>query len=259
MIKKILGTMLLTAIAIHTLGNNNDYDNYRTQIKEKLGIKVSIPEKRVDFQTESHFATITFGEQVTEVCGLPGMNVGPIVKLSEYCSVIMMDAETVEKPRPESFPKRRTYNFPAATSWMLNNCDTPWAEWYINNNHGVIIEDEEKLTEEEQATLHEKVSVLRVKNERCIKSTELTQNINCDRVFIVRIPNIEKVGTHRSLPEYACPKLDAELKAAATECYGVEFYKYSAFIPFRMLFFINGSNTTIDECVTKMADYILFE
>ena len=84
------------------------------------------------------------------------------------------------------------------------------------------------------------------------KNTGLSHKTNSDVVSVVRIPNLETVVSNSG-------RIDSELKANATECYGVEFYKHSSYEPVIMLFFISGNSTTIDECVDKMAEYIKFE
>ncbi|MBQ5730747.1 MAG: hypothetical protein IIV57_03910, partial [Bacteroidaceae bacterium] len=107
-------------------------------------------------------------------------------------------------------------------------------------------------------SLREKISILRSQNERCIKKNEITKSVGCDRIFIVRIPDIQKVGTHRPLPELSCPNLDAGLKEKFNVCYCIEFYKESSYEPLKMLFFIDEKQTTIDECIFKIADYLKF-
>ncbi len=172
----------------------------------------------------------------------------------------MMDIDSAEKPRPRAYSNNRAYDFPASTSWMLSNCHYPWAPWYIYATYGIIMEDDSmKRSDEEIAELQKQVARLRGKYERLIEKDELTRKAGCDRVFIVRIPDMVKICTNRDIPEYYCPKAEALLKSNATECYGVEFYKHSSYEPLKMLFFINGNNTTIDECVSQMAEYIKFE
>ena len=70
---------------------------------------------------------------------------------------------------------------------------------------------------------------------------------------------MERVTTQLVSSEVSHQKIEAELKENATECYGVEFYNNTSHTTFIMLFFINGNNATIDECVAKIAEYVKFE
>lgn len=214
----------------------------------------------MSFHSESSLFVLSFGEKVVELAGRPIFMTGPIVSLSQDCSLVMMDIDSEEKPRPGAYSDNRAYDFPASTSWMLSNCHNPWAPWYTYATHGIIIEDDSmRRSDEEIAELQKQVARLRAKYERLIENDELTLKTGCDRVFIVRIPDMVKICTNRDIPEYYCPKAEALLKSNATECYAVEFYKRSSYKPVKMLFFINGNNTTIDECVAQIAEYINFE
>jgi hypothetical protein len=59
--------------------------------------------------------------------------------------------------------------------------------------------------------------------------------------------------------EYPFAGVIEDLKSGATECYGVEFYKKSSIDALQMLFFINGDKTSINDCVSLLAEYIKFE
>lgn len=258
---KIVTFIIFSLFALTAVGDNDNYKTYRQELKEKLKVEFAPFEDDVMFQSESSSFVFTFGDMLKNFPTLPTFEAGAIVKLSENCSVVIMDVASLQRVRPEAHPENYDYTIPAATGWMLSNCDTPSAGWYINNIKGVKGAEGgfKELTKEELQKLQDKVSALRQENERCIENSDLTQTINCDRLFVVRIPDIAKVGTHRPLPELSCPKVETVLKANATECYGVEFYKKSSFLPLRMLFFINGNVVTIDDCIKQMADIIKFE
>ena len=247
-------------ITISAMGDDGKYKEYCRQMKEKRNLTLSVPESAVSFQSESSLFVFSFGEKVEELAGRPIFMAGPIISLSKDCSLVMMDIDSAEKPRPGAYSDNRAYDFPASTSWMLSNCHYPWAPWYIYATHGIIMEDDSmKRSDKEIAELQKQVARLRAKYERLIENDELTRKSGCDRVFIVRIPDMVKICTNRDIPEYYCPKTEALLKTNATECYAVEFYKHSSYEPVKMLFFINGNNTTIDECVSQMAECIKFE
>lgn len=120
-------------------------------------------------------------------------------------------------------------------------------------------DDSGKLSASQLAELQKKVSALRAEHELCYVNGDLTEKVNCDRVFIVRIPNIGKIRGGVYQDEYPFAGVIEDLKSGATECYGVEFYKKSSIDALQMLFFINGDKISIDECVADMAEYINFE
>ena len=241
---------------------DNDNKEYCQLLKEKLNVIFSCPEELVKSIEKESSLRFEFGKTLDEFPTIPIFYGGFIVELSQDCSVVMMDIKNVEKPRAESYPKEREYETPEARGWMLNNCETPWAGWYINNFRGVRDDkstNEQKefdwvkpLPEDKLLALQEKVTQLTELYVVMHKNTGLTRKSNCDVVSVVRIPNLETVVCDSK-------NIDSELKANATECYGVEFYKHSSYETLKMLFLINGNNTTIDECVAKMAEYIRFE
>lgn len=253
--------LLLAVFSSYSLlfANSGDTKKYCEELKEKRQIEFTAPTAKLGFITEQSFPVFTFGEMENEISALPTFEAGPILKLSRDCSVIMMSVDNIKKPHPYAYSKDRVYNIPSSTAYMLNNCGTLWAKWLIDNSGGVIDENvKNRFTSAEQDSIREKISILRSQNERCIKEDELIKYIGCDRIFIVRIPDIEKVGTHRPLPELSCSNLDAELKEKYNRCYCIEFYKESSYEPLKMLFFIDSNKTTIDDCLLKMADYIKF-
>lgn len=239
---------------------NNSYNSYSEQLKEKLGVVFSVPEKKVKFYDSMNDAVIRFGEY-DSIAGSPIFYAdAPIVKLSKHCSVVLMDMNNFQKPRPAQRNTERDYNWPVVTSYMLNNCGTPWAYWYIMGIYGVRMDDDSgRLSAAQLANLQKKVAALRSKNELCYVNGDLTEKVNCDRVFIVRIPNIGKIRGGVYQDEYPFAGVIEDLKSGATECYGVEFYKKSSIDALQMLFFINGDKTSINDCVSLLAEYIKFE
>ena len=245
----------------------NDYNYYCSLLKEKLQIDFSYPHESIDICqgtpiNDVNFGpALTFGQKMEEFPMLTYFEIEFIVRQSKNSQVAVMDLENWNKPKPKEYysPSKLEYNFPAATGYMLHNCNTPWVDWYIYNTSGVITKDETgKLSEEDAALLQEKVSKLRAEYERCFENNELTRRANCDRIFIVKIPNMDKV-TISELSYMDSPETEAKLKSNATECYAVDFFKRSSIFPLRMLFFINGNNTSIDECVADFAEYVKFE
>lgn len=268
--------LLCTAIFIFPFllrAENNDYNRYRRQLKEKLGIELSVPDSSFEFVSGpfADFETVpsdiidyskghilSFGDN-HPLLGCAAYLFGPTVKLNEHCRVAMMDIENVSKPRPLHRPAPHDYTFAQTSSWMLNNCGEPWAFFYIYDIRGVRDDNAVRPSPEELRAMQEKADSLRAKYERCVEEGDIVEKTNCDRVFIVRIPDIEKIGTNPDFAPFLATEYVEALKSNATQCYGVEFYRKENYDPLKMLFFINADEISIDECVSDMAEYIKFE
>lgn len=251
--KKIFLLVFTMAFILTVVNCNNHNNDYRTAVKEKLNVELSIPENAIKTSKSTPHMEFTFGNISEELPTAPVFESGITVCLSNGCTVVMEDVENIKQPC-----SGKRYERPVATGWMLNNCDTPWAEWYINNAGGVITEENKILSDEEQTVLEERIIALRTQHERCIVGGELTQKSNCDRIFIVKIPYMEKINVNKLYSENSGIELEAEIKDGATECYGVEFHKQPN-RGLKMLFFIDSKQTTIDGSVDQMAEYITFE
>lgn len=268
--------LLCTAIFIFPFllrAENNDYNRYRRQLKEKLGIELSVPDSSFEFVSGpfADFETVpsdiidyskghilSFGDN-HPLLGCAAYLFGPTVKLNEHCRVAMMDIENVSKPRPLHRPAPHDYTFAQTSSWMLNNCGEPWAFFYIYDIRGVRDDNAVRPSPEELRAMQEKADSLRAKYERCVEDGDIVEKTNCDRLFIVRIPDIEKIGTNPDFAPFLATEYVEALKSNATQCYGVEFYRKANYDPLKMLFFINADEISIDECVSDMAEYIEFE
>ena len=264
--------LLFCAIPFNAIADNNGYNRYCSMLKEKLGIEFSAPASSCEFilSTFADFEVtqsdtidnswghvLSFGDNHA-LLGAAAFLFGPTIILNEYCTVAMMDIENVTKPRPAHLPTPRDYTFAHTSAWMLNNCGEPWAFFYIYDIRGVRDENAVRPSHDELRAIQEKVDALRAKNERCIEKGELVEKTNCDRLFIVRIPNIEKIGTNPDFAQFVVPEYVEALKADATQCYAVEFYRKANYFPLKMLFFVNADKISIDECVSDMAEYIRF-
>lgn len=267
--------LLCTAIFIFPFllrAENNDYNRYRRHLKEKLGIELSVPDSSFEFvsgpfadyetmpsdivdYSKGHI--LSFGDN-HPLLGCAAYLFGPTVKLNEHCRVAMMDIENVSKPRPLHRPAPHDYTFAQTSSWMLNNCGEPWAFFYIYDIRGVRDDNAVRPSPEELRAMQEKADSLRAKYERCVEEGDIVEKTNCDRVFIVRIPDIEKIGTNPDFAPFLSTEYVEALKSNATQCYGVEFYRKANYDPLKMLFFINADEISIDECVSDMAEYIKF-
>lgn len=258
----LLLLIALFAVSFNALASDDGHKRYCSQLKEKLGIVLTAPAGSFDFLPESSALTapsvIGFGDSHPDL-GPAGFVVGPTVKLNKNCSVVMMDVEMQEKPRPAHMPAPRDYTFAHTAAWMLNNCGEPWAYFYIYNIRGVRNDAAVEPSPEELRVMQEKVDALRAKYERCIEDCEMVEKMNCERAFIVRIPDIEIIGKNPEFAGLLPPGYIEALKSNATQCYGVEFYRKANYWPLKMLFFINADEISIDECVADMAEYIKFE
>ena len=238
----------------------NDYKQYCKQLKEKRSANFAVPEKKVKFYDSIPFMSYTFGTNFKEIPGQATFIGGPVVNLSKHCKVVMMNAEHITKPRPAAYPQNRDQRSSTAAAFMLCNHGEIWAKWYISHGlHKAKQENDQKEISRLQ-NREARMNELTALHERRIEFSDLTHDANCDRIFIVKIPYIDKIhlNSHKENNPQAAA-LEKELKSNATVCYGVEFYKYSAYESVNMLFFINEEKTSIDECVKKMTKYLKFE
>lgn len=258
----IFFSVLFIAVPSKSFADGEEHERYCSMLKDKLGVELTAPAGSFQFLSDTFaFAkssVICFGDSYPNL-GAAGFVIGPTVKLNKNCSVVMMDIEMQGKPRPAHMPAPRDYTFAHTAAWMLNNCGEPWAYFYIYNIRGVRNEDSVGPSPEELRVMQEKVDALRAKYERCIEDGEMIEKMNCDRAFIVRIPDIEKIGKNPEFAGLLPPGYLEALKSNATQCYGVEFYRKANYWPLKMLFFINADEISIDECVADIAGYIKFE
>ena len=244
----ILGTIVMPMTA-----NAGPADDYRSQLKEKLYVSFSVPDDHMRFHSELPTFVLTFGESLPELPGGPIFEAGPVVSLSKDYSAVIMDADHLQKPRVESYPDHWTYT-PTATSWMLINCSTPWAGWYINNVRGVITDNPAPArSDAEIASLKEKVASLRSQYERSIEGGALVEKSNCDRIYITKIPHLDKVENMFS------PAIVKTLRSGMTECYAVEFFKRSVYGSLVMVLFVDSARKSIDDCIAELAEFIRFD
>ena len=133
------------AVSFNALASDDGHKRYCSQLKEKLGIELSVPDSSFEFvsgpfadyetmpsdivdYSKEHI--LSFGDN-HPLLGCAAYLFGPTVKLNEHCRVAMMDIENVSKPRPLHRPAPHDYTFAQTSSWMLNNCGEPWAFFYI--------------------------------------------------------------------------------------------------------------------------------
>ncbi len=217
--KRVFISAFLCMSNISAICSNGKTDSLRMQFKEKLNLSFSCPKGLVKGIGEESSLRFEFGKTLDEFPTTPIFYGGFIVEFSEDCSAVMMDIKNMKKPRAESYPKDREYETPEARGWMLNNCETPWAGWYIQNLRGVrndksanerkIDDWMQPLPEDKLSALQEEVSRLTELHVVMYKNTGLSHKTNSDVVSVVRIPNLETVVSNSE-------KMDSELKSNAT-------------------------------------------
>lgn len=235
-----------------------DYKDYSSLLKERCKISVSFPNDLIDYESSTITPYFCFDNSQS----LPRFYYGPIINMTDNCSVILMDIEKHNQPQ-FAIDQLITYNYyPDAIGWMFQNCDLPWNRWFYTPPGGLPGQSDLQNTENssiklptgrEREELIKKAILLRQEYETEIENNELTKKTNCSIIFIVKIPNIERVY---SSDELLCNKL----KKNSTDCYGVEFYKKTTHIGFKMLFFINDKEKeSIVDYIETVSQFLSFE
>ena len=123
---------------------------------------------------------------------------------------------------------------------MLENIGLPW--FHIDHEPSVLNNKE----------LMEKINDATKRNVITHIDDKLTEKTNSDRVYVVRIPDIDKVWCED-------PSLQQQLKTGATDCYGLEFYRADR-PRMAMLLFINSKGgKSIDDYMEQISGYINFD
>ncbi|MBR3478406.1 MAG: hypothetical protein IKH43_04845 [Bacteroidaceae bacterium] len=228
----------------------DDYDSFVKMYKQYWGIAMSVPrsmfagyEKEDEFDSSREFTFISPEEEEMAkgpVGYLPG---GPVVTIDNYCKLIIEEMDTAEiaKARKKGvtlyFSEHHEAYF---RSFMLENIGLPW--FHIDHEPSVLNNKE----------LMEKINDATKRNVITHIDDKLTKKTNSDRVYVVRIPDIDKVWCED-------PSLQQQLKTNATDCYGLEFYRADR-PRMAMLLFINSKGgKTIDDYVEQISGYIKFD
>lgn len=151
-----------------------------------MSIEFSVPQEIVDFHTDLKipFVAITFGDLLEGFPTNPIFEGGPTVNLSKNCLILMMSIEGVKKTTSKTETNSMENLIPTSSTWMLHNCKTPWAQWYIEGVFGVQTQGNKNqsrfkdLSEEERTDLKERVKLLRNQYEKCIEKGKLIKKIN---------------------------------------------------------------------------------
>lgn len=250
-----------------------DFENYKKTLKDWYGFSMKFPKSAgVNYvQTNDMSNTFTFGTYHKDIPGnLPTFAGGPVVELSESCRLVLIDKVYETKPCSSHLAPITEYTIPnyrtRLEAYLLNNCALPWARIYYEPNTGVILskEDQEELAKKIGKTLEqiererEQMKVLADscmnKNLQTLANSELTMKTNSDRIFIVRMPNINKIACNGS------PNYTKQSKGSFTECYGIEFYRADRFGFIGMLVFFDGvKGKNIEYYVRQICQYVKFD
>lgn len=254
--------IILWLCAMYSFADN--YGDYLQRYKEWYGVTVTIPNSLVTYNEKaSMYHYFYFGSRLKDFPSLPLFPGGPVVRLTDGCKIVMYDLFN-NNTRPQKGGTTIDNYVTPLDGYMLNNCGVPWENWYLTNTGGVILDDRTKLSRfplkwnrrKEESTREkalEKANKLRSEYVRTISGTAWTKRINCDRIYIVRIPHLDKVHCGDS-------KLNQTLKSNATECYGVDFFRADRYCGVTMLFFVNTkAGKTIDDYIDMMSRYISFD
>lgn len=228
----------------------DDYDSFVKMYKQYWGITMSFPrdmfagyEKEDEFDSSREFTFISPEEEEMAkgpVGYLPG---GPVVTIDNNCKLIIEELDTAEIANARKrgvtlyFSEHHEAYF---RSFMLENIGLPW--FHIDHEPSVLNNKE----------LMEKINDATKRNVITHIDDKLTKKTNSDRVYVVRIPDIDKVWCED-------PSLQQQLKTNATDCYGLEFYRADR-PRMAMLLFINSKGSkTIDDYVEQISGYINFD
>ena len=243
-------TSVISSSSVSAAKKVVDYDSFVRKYKQYWGIAMSVPrsmfaryEKEDEFDSSRYFIFISPEEDEKAkgpVGYLPG---GPVVTIDSYCKLIIEEqieelmGKTAGKGGSQYLSGHHEAYF---RSFMLANIGLPW--FHIDHEPSVLNNKE----------LMEKINDATKRNVITHIDDKLTKKTNSDRVYVVRIPDIDKVWCED-------PSLQQQLKTNATDCYGLEFYRADR-PRMAMLLFINSKGSkTIDDYVEQISGYINFD
>lgn len=231
--------------------------DYAVLLKERCHISVNFPDDIIDncsAVTPQYFC-------FDEILSSPKFYYGSVINLTANCYVVMMDVLNQKQAHYDIGQLVVNY-YPDAVSWMLKNCDLPWGRWSYTPPGGLLSKTDMQKEEnkplktpskQERIEMIKKANSLRLEYEQTIEQNELTEKTKCSVIYVVKIPNMERITcTDESLSN--------RLKKNSTDCYGVEFHKSSTHIGLKMLLFLNNKEgKTIGDYLYLISQYFEFE
>ena len=230
----------------------DDWETYVRKNKEYWGVSIAFPQSMIEREKQytklppnSYFV---FADAEESGGNVPIFEIGPIITLDDNCIVFMSSVWYAsikpdhEVPIDENTIPRHEASF---TRELLNNCGLPW--FHIDHEPSVLNNKE----------LMEKINATKQKYIRMHANDRLTQITNSDRVFLTKIPYLDKIIMESDEDEML-PQL--HLMTSATDCYGLEFYRADRYHAVEMLLFVNSKGgKTIDDYVDQISGYINFD
>lgn len=226
----------------------NDYDTYVEIHKDYWGVSLSFPQSMIERNVEGQtniWRIFQFSSKEESDGHMPVFNSGPIVNIDKNCLLLMPFLLGEQKPRPAyeaPITEHTVTNHSAIFSGrLLNNCGFPW--FHIDHDLSVLNDKE----------LMEKINTTKHKYVQTHADDKLTKNTNSDRVFLTKIPYLNKMKSSDD-------SLNLRLRENATDCYGLEFYRADRYHTVEMLLFITANGgKTIDDYVEEISRYIKFD
>ena len=252
------------------------YEEYITYMQDNLSLDFSVPKNLMSFPEKNELSLdfLTFGEEYQGIPGVPIFFYGPSIQLSENCTVLMLQpgegsrrAAYIKRDPPSEqgsspitidirpTPTDNKKAFKPGLSWMLINCGMPWKPDFYNSVTPPESEQADLLALEKLEEQKEKMESLREKYETHLEHNDLTEKANCDEIILVRIPHLEKIRYYAMANDES---VDVLIQTKATTCYNVCLHEHSPYWEINMLFFLEETQTTIEDCLTKMLDWIRF-
>ena len=252
-----LNIFFILLFCITVKAQEQSFTDYAALLKDRCKIFVTFPDNIIEYNPAATPQYFSFDEFQSS----PKFYYDPIINLTANCNVVLMDVINQKQAHYDIGQLVVNY-YPDAVSWMLKNCDLPWDRWSYTPPGGLFSEADMQKTEnkllktpieQERAEMIKKANSLRLKYEQTIEHNELTEKTNCSVIYVVKIPNMERViCTDESLSK--------RLKKNSTDCYGVEFHNSSTHIGLKMLlFFDDKEGKTIGDYLEQLSQYIRFE
>lgn len=253
-----LNILSIFLFSIPIEAQEQNYADYAALLKERCRISITFPNNIIDYSPAATPQYFSFDGLQSS----PKFYYGPTINLTTNCYVILMNVINQKQAHYDIGQLVVNY-YPDAVSWMLKNCDLPWDRWSYAPPGGLLSEadiqnSENKFlkppTEQERTVMIKKATSLIQEYEQIIEqNNELTEKSNCSVIYVVKIPNFERViCTDESLSN--------RLKKSSTDCYGVEFHKRSSHIGLKMLLFFNDQGgQSIDDYLYMLSQHIEFE
>lgn len=227
----------------------DDWETYVRKNKEYWGVSISFPH-HVKIESEenvplSKMRVFQFASMRQSGGNIPIFEAGPIITLDDNCVLLMSSVRFASKPKPDHEVPIDEYTISrhgaSFTSELLNNCGLPW--FHIDHEPSVLNDKE----------LMEKINATKQKHIRMHANDRLTQITNSDKVFVTKIPNMQKVKCE-------VVSVTRHVKKNATDCYGLEFYRADRYYSVNILLFINSKGgKTIDDYVEQISGYVKFD